>query len=197
MSRTAFKQDLTLLTSLIASQKSADEIKKAYIEISKKYHPDLNASATPEDKQLFTECMRIINQVYERYETGNLPKPVLKTERKGQYKYTNYFGEEKTFPDFNEFLFSYAKDCYSAGNTLNGYEETFDDAITYFKECIKALEKWKPSGEDDSRIDLAKHFLDGAKEQIEETERRKEHFKTEIKNAAWGKTYLKNLDIPF
>ncbi len=69
MDSAVFKKDLTVLTSLIAGRKSADEIKKAYIEISKKYHPDMNGKSE-EEKAFCTECMRIINQVYERYEKG-------------------------------------------------------------------------------------------------------------------------------
>ena len=65
MTSSDFKKDLTVLTSLIAARKTAEEIKKAYIEISKKYHPDINGESE-EEKAFCTECMRIREQMYER-----------------------------------------------------------------------------------------------------------------------------------
>lgn len=32
---------------------------------------------TEEDKAFYSECMGIINQVYERYETGDIPESVV------------------------------------------------------------------------------------------------------------------------
>ena len=54
---------------------SQDEIKKAYRELSKKYHPDLN----PDNKEEATEKFREVSEAYE----------VLKDDKKRQM-YDNY-----------------------------------------------------------------------------------------------------------
>jgi len=189
-----FKKDLTVFTSLIAARKPDAEIKKAYIEISKKYHPDMNGKS--DDEKVFcTECMRIINQVYERYETGDLPEPVVQEPKKGSFKYTTYFGEEKTFDDYNEFLFDYGKNCYYAFNSIAHMDDKMRDAARYIEECIKAFEKWSVKNQPEEKIELVRHFLQMSRLRKVDLDKRIKLFFKEMKEAHWGEQYLKNEGI--
>jgi len=61
-----FKSDLNNLISLINQNAPEVEIKKAYLQLVKKYHPD---SAAESDKAAFTEYMVLINIVYSKGKT--------------------------------------------------------------------------------------------------------------------------------
>lgn len=194
MTSSDFKKDLTVLTSLIAARKTAEEIKKAYIEISKKYHPDMNGESE-EEKAFCTECMRIINQVYERFEKGDIPEPVVQNKRTGPFKYTTYFGEEKSFDDYNEFLFNYGKYCYYAAKSFYDMNDKMKDALVYFDDCIKALEKWSIKNQPVEKIELARHFLQMARTYKAVVDGRMQRFIKEMKNSPWGEQYKKNEGI--
>ncbi|MCQ2597078.1 MAG: J domain-containing protein [Treponema sp.] len=189
-----FKKDLTKLTSLIASRKSEEEIKKSYIELSKKYHPDTNGKSE-EEKLFCTECMRIINQVYDRFEKGDVPKPVVQNNKKGPFKYVTYFGEEKSFDDYNEFLFNYGKYCYYAAKSFYDMDDKMKDALTYFDDCIKAFEKWSTKNQPLERIELAKHFLQMARIYKATVDGRLQRLMKEMKDSPWGQQYMKNEGI--
>jgi len=194
MTSADFKNDLTVLTSLIAGRKPEAEIKKTYIEISKKYHPDMNGKSESE-KVFCTECMRIINQVYERFEKGDLPEPVVQNNNKGPFKYTTYFGEEKVFDDYNEFLFNYGKYCYYAAKSFYDMDDKMKDALDYFDDCIKAFEKWSTKNQAPERIELAQHFLKMARIYKANTDGRIQRFIKEMKESPWGEQYKKNEGI--
>lgn len=186
-----FKKDLTVLTSLIASRKSSEEIKKTYLEISKKYHPDMNGESK-EEKAFCTDCMRIINQVYERFEKEDIPEPVLQNKRRGPFKYTTYFGKEKSFDDYNDFLFNYGKDCYCAAKSFYNIDNKMKDALVYFDDCIKAFEKWSTKNQPIERIELARHFLQTARIYKANVDGKYQRLLKELKDSPWGEQYMKN-----
>jgi len=61
-----FKSDLNNLISLINKNASESEIKKAYLQLVKKYHPD---SAPENLKASYNEYMVLINTVYSKGKT--------------------------------------------------------------------------------------------------------------------------------
>src|SRR5579885_2283278 len=53
----------------IAPDASADEAKKKYRELTKKYHPDVNKASDAEEK------FKKINEAYQRFQNGDTPEP--------------------------------------------------------------------------------------------------------------------------
>lgn len=57
----------------VSRSATEEEIKKAYRELAKKYHPDRYASAAPEMQELAAEKMRQINEAYDVLSKGGTP----------------------------------------------------------------------------------------------------------------------------
>lgn len=66
------------------------------------------------------------------------------------------------------------------------------DALVYFDDCIKALEKWSIKNQPAERMELARHFIQMARVYKANVEERIQRFLKEMKDSPWGDQYIKN-----
>lgn len=83
-----FKNGINNLISLINSNAPEGDIKKAYLQLVKKYHPD---GAEEELKQTYNEYMVVINSVYSKGKTKvqevKFKNPESESDKKKQNEY--------------------------------------------------------------------------------------------------------------
>lgn len=83
-----FKADLNILISLIKDDCNQDEIKREYLKLVKKYHPDGVAENL---KSTYNEYMVVLNSVYAKGKTKvqevRFKKPESEEDKKNQEKY--------------------------------------------------------------------------------------------------------------
>ncbi len=82
-----FSQDYYEILGL-SSKATSDDIKKAYRELAKKYHPDINKSSTSEELfKLISEAYEVLSDgarrkeydLYRKFETGEAEEPGAST----------------------------------------------------------------------------------------------------------------------
>src|SRR5579885_945597 len=107
----------------IASDASADEAKKKYRELTKKWHPDVNKESGAEEK------FKKINEAYQRFQEGDKPEPIPgRGPGWGNVNVGNPFGRQVYFEAENVELFT----TISFKDSILGCKKEFE-----FKRQIK------------------------------------------------------------
>jgi len=124
-----FKKDITDFLNLINSAKNTSDVKKAYISLVKKYHPD---SAPQELQSQFNEYMILINKVYSQGKTkvqeikidDNEAKQSVKPKTKATpkvYTFKDYYGREKRYTDYLEYIMHFGVTEFDIGLIIENF----------------------------------------------------------------------------
>ena len=125
-----FKTDLTAFLEIIKNSSNLSEIKKEYINLVKKYHPD---TALAELKQKYNEYMILINKTYSQGKTSvkevqiNENQKTTQPSAKKVYTFKNYYGREKQFTDYLEYIMHMGVTEYDTGRIVMMYGN-FEDS---------------------------------------------------------------------
>ncbi len=110
----------------VSRNATPEEIKKAYRELAKKYHPDRYASAAPEMQELAAEKMRQINEAYDILtDTGSSSGSGTQSYSSGQ-SYTNTYTDSDSQEEHN---FHYVRQMIQAGQI--GMAESLLERMTH------------------------------------------------------------------
>ncbi len=127
-----FKTDLSNFLQIIKNTTNLSEIKKEYVNLVKKYHPD---TAPAELKQKYNEYMIIINKTYSQGKTN--VKEVQINEKQAEtvqpaakkvYSFKDYYGREKQYTDYLEYIMHLGVTEYDTGRIVmvNGnFEDSY------------------------------------------------------------------------
>ena len=129
---TQFKSDLSNFLQTIKNSGNLSEIKKEYVNLVKKYHPD---TAPAELKQKYNEYMIIINKTYSQGNTNvkevqideNKAQTVQKAAKK-VYSFKDYYGRVKEYTDYLEYIMHMGVTEYDTGRIVmaNGnFEDSY------------------------------------------------------------------------
>ena len=125
-----FKTDLTTFLEIIKNSSNLSEIKKEYINLVKKYHPD---TALAELKQKYNEYMILINKTYSQGKTSvkevqiNENQKTTQPSAKKVYTFKDYYGREKQFTDYLEYIMHMGVTEYDTGRIVMMYGN-FEDS---------------------------------------------------------------------
>ena len=126
-----FKTDLTNFLEIIKNSNNLSEIKKEYVNLVKKYHPD---KAPAESKQKHNEYMIIINKTYSQGKTNvkevqinENPKEKAQPASKKIYSFKDYYGREKQYTDYLEYIMHLGVTEYDTGRIVLMYGN-FEDS---------------------------------------------------------------------
>ena len=129
---TQFKSDLSNFLQTIKNSGNLSEIKKEYVNLVKKYHPD---TAPVELKQKYNEYMIIINKTYSQGKTNvkevQIDENKAKTEQpaaKKVYSFKDYYGRVKEYTDYLEYIMHMGVTEYDTGRIVmvNGnFEDSY------------------------------------------------------------------------
>ena len=126
-----FKTDLTNFLEIIKNSKNFSEIKKEYVNLVKKYHPD---TAPAELKQKYNEYMIIINKTYSQGKTtvkevqiNENQKETTQPSAKKVYTFKDYYGREKQYTDYLEYIMHLGVTEYDTGRIVMMYGN-FEDS---------------------------------------------------------------------
>ena len=127
-----FKSDLSNFLQIIKNSSNLSEIKKEYVNLVKKYHPD---TAPAQLKQKYNEYMIIINKTYSQGKTNvkevqidENKKETTQTAAKKVYSFKDYYGREKQYTDYLEYIMHLGVTEYDTGRIvmMNGnYEDSY------------------------------------------------------------------------
>ena len=127
-----FKTDLSNFLQTIKNSGNLSEIKKEYVNLVKKYHPD---TAPAELKQKYNEYMIIINKTYSQGKTNvkevQIDENKAKTEQpaaKKVYSFKDYYGRVKEYTDYLEYIMHMGVTEYDTGRIVmvNGnFEDSY------------------------------------------------------------------------
>ena len=127
-----FKADLSNFLQIIKNSTNLSEIKKEYVNLVKKYHPD---TAPAQLKQKYNEYMIIINKTYSQGKTNvkevqidENKKETTQTAAKKVYSFKDYYGREKQYTDYLEYIMHLGVTEYDTGRIvmMNGnYEDSY------------------------------------------------------------------------
>lgn len=131
-----FKTDLNNLISLINQNTAEAEIKKAYLQLVRKYHPD---SAAESDRAAFTEYMVLINTVYAKGKTK---------VREVQFKNPQTEDDKKKQADYFRKVFDLGKAEFE-----EGFRSIHENQIN--KLDRKAI--------DENTLEIMQHYLNAIK----------------------------------
>ena len=126
-----FKSDLSNFLQIIKNTTNFSEIKKEYVNLVKKYHPD---TAPAELKQKYNEYMIIINKTYSQGKTNvkevqideNKTKPEQPAAKK-VYSFTDYYGRVKEYTDYLEYIMHMGVTEFDTGRIVMTYGN-FEDS---------------------------------------------------------------------
>ena len=102
-------KDYYRILELETNRVNVDEIRQAYRELAKKYHPDAN----PDNKEEAEKKFKEVNEAYETlsdsqkrklYDTYGFNGPNMGANGGGYYSYGSGFDGFSGFGDFNDFL---------------------------------------------------------------------------------------------
>ena len=127
-----FKSDLSNFLQTIKNTTNLSEIKKEYVNLVKKYHPD---TAPAQLKQKHNEYMIIINKTYSQGKTN--VKEVQINEKQAEtaqpaakkvYSFKDYYGREKQYTDYLEYIMHLGVTEYDTGRIVmmdGNYEDSY------------------------------------------------------------------------
>ena len=126
-----FKTDLSNFLQIIKNSTNLSEIKKEYVNLVKKYHPD---TAPAQLKQKYNEYMIIINKTYSQGKTNvkevqidENKKETVQTAAKKVYSFKDYYGREKQYTDYLEYIMHLGVTEYYTGRSVLEYGN-FEDS---------------------------------------------------------------------
>ena len=126
-----FKTDLTNFVEIIKNSNNLSEIKKEYVNLVKKYHPD---TAPAELKQKYNEYMILINKSYSQGKTSVKEVQINENQKetsqptaKKIYTFKDYYGREKQFTDYLEYIMHMGVTEYDTGRIVMMYGN-FEDS---------------------------------------------------------------------
>lgn len=97
------------------------EIKKNYLSLVKKYHPDLVGN---ELKSTYNDYLILINRIYTqgKLEIKEAPVEIQDEEEQNQkiYKFTSYYNTEYTFTDYYKYLYEKGKNEWDWATCMLG-----------------------------------------------------------------------------
>ena len=127
-----FKADLSNFLQIIKNTTNLSEIKKEYVNLVKKYHPD---TAPVELKQKYNEYMIIINKTYSQGKTNvkevqidENKKETVQAAAKKVYSFKDYYGREKQYTDYLEYIMHLGVTEYDTGRIVmmdGNYEDSY------------------------------------------------------------------------
>ena len=126
-----FKADLSNFLQIIKNSTNLSEIKKEYVNLVKKYHPDTAPAGLT---QKYNEYMIIINKTYSQGKTNvkevqideNKTKPEQPAAKK-VYSFTDYYGREKEYTDYLEYIMHMGVTEFDTGRIVMTYGN-FEDS---------------------------------------------------------------------
>ena len=126
-----FKTDLSNFLQIIKNSTNLSEIKKEYVNLVKKYHPDTAPAGL---KQKYNEYMIIINKTYSQGKTNvkevqideNKTKPEQPAAKK-VYSFTDYYGRVKEYTDYLEYIMHLGVTEFDTGRIVMTYGN-FEDS---------------------------------------------------------------------
>ena len=126
-----FKTDLSNFLQTIKNSTNLSEIKKEYVNLVKKYHPDTAPAGLT---QKYNEYMIIINKTYSQGKTNvkevqideNKTKPEQPAAKK-VYSFTDYYGRVKEYTDYLEYIMHRGVTEFDTGRIVMTYGN-FEDS---------------------------------------------------------------------
>ena len=126
-----FKSDLSNFLQIINNSNNLSEIKKEYVNLVKKYHPD---TAPTELKQKYNEYMILINKTYSQGKTtvkevqiNENQKETVQPAAKKIYSFKDYYGREKQYTNYLEYIMHMGVTEYDTGRIVMMYGN-FEDS---------------------------------------------------------------------
>ena len=163
MGKTAFRSEVENLIELKRQNRPDDEIKKEYLRLIKKYHPDLNQN----ENEYFAQCTLTLNHVFSEIRKVNTfgNKKTVNDEygkyltKKG-YEFANHQNQIVRESNKEIFLFKLgfhklkeARDYLGQHSAADGYgneiifttSEMIFEGVKYLRDCVKICkeEMWK------------------------------------------------------
>ena len=127
-----FKSDLSNFLQIIKNSTNLSEIKKEYVNLVKKYHPDTAPAGLT---QKYNEYMIIINKTYSQGKTNvkevqidENKKETVQTAAKKVYSFKDYYGREKQYTDYLEYIMHLGVTEYDTGRIVmmdGNYEDSY------------------------------------------------------------------------
>jgi hypothetical protein len=163
MNQSCFKKELASLVELKKSDEPDEIIKKEYLRLIKKYHPDLNES----ENDYCGQCTLVINHVYSELKKTRPGSNKMNTKDKVDtyktakgYEFRNHKNQIVRETDKGIFLFKLgfhklqeARDYLGEHPSVDGFgieivfktSEMIFQGVEYLKECIKTSndDMWK------------------------------------------------------
>lgn len=109
-----FEKDFNAFNYMIKNENDSSKIKKIYIQLVKKYHPD---TVSVELKECYTEYSILINKAYSTWKQTNTHIKFNNSCKSRLYSffpkskfYSDMYG--KKFKNYNEYLLTQGKDFY-------------------------------------------------------------------------------------
>lgn len=150
----SFKEDLQNFVGAIQSGNDEVEIKKEYISLVKKYHPD---RVSEKEKDTYTEYMTFLNKVYSQGKTKvrevqieNEPNVVAEGKQSSdgkEYVYTKYKnGKTYSYPcrSYFDYLYKVARGEYDAGHEILhfGKDVNYLDKASIDKNSLEVMQHY-------------------------------------------------------
>lgn len=121
LSEDEFKEDLAEFIKIINNENEESLIKKEYISLVKKYHPD---SAPQEKQDTYNEYMILINKVYSKGKTSVNETVIKKHDEQKQtekiYSFTSYYNTEFKFTDYYKYIYEKGKNEWDWATCMLG-----------------------------------------------------------------------------
>ena len=153
-----FKADLSNFLQTIKNSTNLSEIKKEYVNLVKKYHPD---TAPAQLKQKYNEYMIIINKTYSQGKTSvkevqidENKKETVQTAAKKVYSFKDYYGREKQYTDYLEYIMHLGVTEYDTGRIVLAFGN-FEDS--YLKNS-----PYKPN-DNSNLLEAMQHLYNASK----------------------------------
>lgn len=133
----SFQEDLADFINIKNSAITFNEIKKAYISLVKKYHPD----KAPKDFQAqYNGYMILINKVFAQGKTkikeiNDVNISEQKETNIKEYTFTDFYGKEKKYKDYLEYLLHYGISEYNSSLLvleIAGYKQNENKVVSSY-----------------------------------------------------------------
>ncbi len=150
----SFKEDLQNFVGAIQLGADGAEIKKEYISLVKKYHPD---RVSEEEKDTYTEYMALLNKVYSQGKTkvrevqieneSNLAAEGKQNPDDKKYVYTKTIsGKTYSYPCSNyfDYLYKVARGEYNHGHEILhfGKDRNYLDKASIDKNSLEVMQHY-------------------------------------------------------
>ena len=126
-----FKADLSNFLQIIKNTTNLSEIKKEYVNLVKKYHPDTAPAGLT---QKYNEYMIIINKTYSQGKTNvkevqidENKKETVQAAAKKVYSFIDYYGRVKEYTDYLEYIMHMGVTEFDTGRIVMTYGN-FEDS---------------------------------------------------------------------